>query len=388
MSESKTSRADDHKDRQRRPARSKVSADAVIRHLPIGVVVFDRQLKIIESNEAARELLQVAERIDESLQAGTASEQAGAWTEQLQGVLQARQAKSFDNVNYSYPNRLPRLLHLSCTPLEDAHNRRIGGILVIEDVTERAAIEKELAMAERLAAMGRMAARVAHELNNPLDGILRFINLAIRVIATSGQQQPVRYLEQARQGLMRMVQIISELLEYSRSTYAAFEEADVNKIVEEAVSNMEAKALAANVKIVRNLNYDMPNIRSGNLVQVFCNLIKNAIDAMSDGGTLTITTDKTEREAIISFADTGPGLKPEEKDRIFEPFFTTKPPGKGTGLGLAICKDILQRYNSTIEAENRPEGGCVFTVRIPLESCSTVGKDKTSSTADGGRDSS
>ena len=105
-----------------------------------------------------------------------------------------------------------------------------------------------------------------------------------------------------------------------------------------------------------------------NLFQVFCNLIKNAVDAMPDGGTLTITTAAwSTGEVVVSFEDTGMGL-PENAEQIFEPFFTTKPSGQGTGLGLAICKDIIEKYNGRILAENRPEGGARFTVVVPVES--------------------
>jgi len=215
--------------------------------------------------------------------------------------------------------------------------------------------------------VGKLAARVAHELNNPLDGILRYINLALRVLEERGETNASRYLQESRKGLLRMVQIISELLEFSRSTYSAMEEADINKIVEDAAQAMEAAAAANHVEVRRHYSPDMPNIRSGNLFQVFCNIIKNACDAMPDGGTLEITTCCDAHHAIIAFADTGCGLSEEVRKKLFDAFFTTKPTGKGTGLGLAICKDIVERYGGEIHAENRPEGGSIFRVLIPLE---------------------
>ena len=105
-----------------------------------------------------------------------------------------------------------------------------------------------------------------------------------------------------------------------------------------------------------------------NLFQVFCNLIKNACDAMPDAGTLAVTTRLVDNQAVIRFEDTGVGL-PEEIDRIFEPFFTTKDPGKGTGLGLAICKDIIEKYGGKIVPQRRADRGSVFTVRLPLQAC-------------------
>ena len=224
-----------------------------------------------------------------------------------------------------------------------------------------------MASAERLAAVGKLAASVAHELNNPLDGILRYINLALRIAEADQQEKLADYLRQSRKGLQRMVQIISELLEFSRSTYSSFQEADINKIVEEAVKTLESQTQENQIEIIRSYSRDMPNIRSGNLFQVFCNLIKNAIDAMGSGGKLEVTTRCDQYNLFIEFADTGTGLSKEVRDKLFEPFYTTKAPGKGTGLGLAISRDIVERYNGQILADNRPTGGSVFTVFIPLE---------------------
>ncbi len=257
-----------------------------------------------------------------------------------------------------------------CTPLDDvASGRTIGGLLVIEDVTSRLSMERRLAVSERLAAVGKLAAKVAHELNNPLDGIMRYINLGIRVCESGGgQDNVVRYLTEARKGLTRMVQILGELLEFSRSSYGTYDEANVNRYVEDAVNAMQDKAIRKGVTIVCNMEGVMPPLRVGsNLFQVFCNLIKNAVDAMPGGGTLTITTRLINGEVVVAFEDTGVGL-PENTEQIFQPFFTTKPNGQGTGLGLAICKDIIEKYNGRIFAEKRPEGGARFTVVVPIES--------------------
>jgi len=245
----------------------------------------------------------------------------------------------------------------------------IGGLLVVEDVTASLSMEKRLAVSERMAALGKLAARVAHELNNPLDGILRYLGLARRVIEQNEPARATQYLEQSRAGLLRMVQIVTDLLEFSRSAHGSAEKTSINAMVEEAVKATSDKAAQSGVSVVCSLEDRLPVVRSGeNLFQVFYNLIKNAIDAMPDGGTLTVTTSMTDHDVLIRFEDTGTGLPPEI-DRIFEPFFTTKAPGKGTGLGLAICRDIVEKYKGRLTAENREQGGARFTVRIPLESC-------------------
>jgi signal transduction histidine kinase len=339
--------------------------ETILHALPIGVVAFDHDLKVINSNEMAARLISLGEYIDVSLAAGTDAKIWRDWKAELKRAVSTQCPCHFDNVAYNIKGKT-RLLSIVCVPLKDGGDDLSGAIL-IEDNTEKVHIQRALANSERLAAVGKLAAKVAHELNNPMDGILRYLSLAIRIIEHEQMEKPLDYLQQCRKGLTRMVHIISELLEFSRSAYATFEHATVETIIEEAIKAYEGKASAANVAIIRDYGASKIKIRSGNLFQVFCNLIKNAIDVMPDGGTLTISTKKSTDEAMVAeFHDTGPGLAPEHIEQAFEPFFTTKTDGKGTGLGLAICKDIIEKYDGGITAHNAAGGGCVFTVRLPI----------------------
>jgi len=341
--------------------------------MPWGVVVFDRQLRMTDSNRPAEVLLGREGDVAEALGAGTEQTAASGWRSQLEETLRSGQTSVFDNVAFARNGR-SYTLRMACAPLAgEESGGLLGGILLLEDMTARRAMESELAGAERLAAVGKLAARVAHELNNPLDGILRYLNLSLRVAEKQGSESLAHYLRESRRGLLRMVQIVSELLEFSRSTYSAFQEADLNKIVEEAIRAFESQAAERGVSVVRRYGGDVPNVRSGNLFQVFCNLVKNAIDAMEGGGRLEVATRCDAHNVLIEFADTGPGIAEENKGRLFEPFFTTKAAGKGTGLGLAISKDIVERYNGQIRAENGAGGGATFTVAIPLEHAHPAG---------------
>jgi signal transduction histidine kinase len=227
---------------------------------------------------------------------------------------------------------------------------------------------ERLEMSGRLAALGKLAARVAHELNNPLDGILRYINLALRLLQDTPESRLTAYLSESRTGLMRMAQIIGDLLEYTRTTEGMCEAMNVNQVVEEALRSCQAAAEAAGVVTTVDFQArEMPGVTGSRLYQVCTNLIKNAIDAMPQGGRLTITTGIVHDEVVIRVADTGVGL-PQPAERIFEPFFTTKPPGKGTGLGLTICKDFVESMEGSLAAATGEGGGAVFTVRIPVGS--------------------
>lgn len=336
--------------------------------LPVGIVTFDRDLKITNANALAATLIQLYEQIDESLAGGTSKELGRNWTEQFKSAISTGQMRRFDSVSYAANGRT-KLLHIICTPLKKPRAKRaLGGALIIEDITEKTNADKRLANAERLAAIGRLATKVAHELNNPMDGILRYINLAIRIIEQENLEKPHEYLTHCRQGLIRMVQIVSELLEFARGTYPSFEQVRIEQIIEDAVKTMGSDAQSSEVRILTNYASTLPKVRSGNLFQVFCNLIKNALDAMPNGGQLSISAHLTTETVVVKFQDTGEGFVPKNAELIFEPFFTTKDKSKGTGLGLAISKDIVERYNGRITAENAPGGGSIFTVYLPVTS--------------------
>lgn len=279
-----------------------------------------------------------------------------------------------------------------------------GFILTLINVTSVVELERQLAAHERLLSIGRLAAKVAHELNNPLDGILRYLGLARKLVVaesaaaasaegttSSGARaktsagaggSPILvsagkvagYLDEARAGLMRMAKIIRELLEFSRRSPGGAEELGVNEVVEQAIRAVSPRADDQGVLIAADFqDRHMPALPGGRLLQVCLNLLKNALDVMPRGGRLMISTGVVGDDVVLRFADTGPGL-PADASRLFEPFHTTKPQGEGTGLGLAICKDIVEGMGGGIEASRGEEAGAVFTVRIPRARGKTKGE--------------
>ena len=342
-------------------------APAVLQSLPVGVIVFDKELKILNANSCASDLIDVRTTADVTLAIGTNEKIWGNWRKILREVIKDGKICRFDNVSYCLADKMS-LLQITCAPLRKSSADSIqGGLIMLENMTERANIQKQLANIERLAALGKLASKVAHELNNPIDGIMRYINLAKRAISEEGLSKPVEYLEHAGEGLKRMVQIITELLEFSRSRYSTLEDTPMDKIIDDAIKFVEPKAVAAGVEIERQFKSPLPKARGGNLFQVFCNLLKNAVEAMPDGGKVTISCGVSDDNiAVIKFRDTGPGFEPANSEAIFEPFFTTKTGGRGTGLGLAICRDIIEKYGGKITAQNAPNVGSIFTVYLPL----------------------
>lgn len=341
-------------------------APFILQSLPIGIAIFDKELKTINANPIAAELIDLRANTDSSLAAGTNEKIWGDWHKTLSEVVEIGKIHRFDNVAYRKIDK-QSVLQITCAPLTDGLNDVIqGGLLLLEDITEKANAQKQMANTERLAAMGKLASKVAHELNNPIDGIMRYINLAKRTISEANLPKPVEYLEHAGDGLKRMVQIITKLLEFSRNRYSSLEDTPIDKLIDDAVKFIEPAAKALSVEIERQYPSALPTVKGGNLFQVFCNLLKNAVEAMPDGGKVTISWDISEDNvAMIKFRDTGPGFDPANSEAIFEPFFTTKT-GKGTGLGLAICRDIIEKYRGKITAQNFPASGGIFTVHLPL----------------------
>jgi signal transduction histidine kinase len=356
---------------------------AILQSLPVGVIVFDKELKVVNANLCASDLVEIQQNADAALAAGTNEKIWGDWRKILLDVIENGKSYHFDNVSYRTTGS-QAVLQITCVPLTGSPDNSIqGGLIMLENITERENIKKQLANTERLAALGKLASKVAHELNNPIDGIMRYINLAKRTIGKEGMSKPVEYLEHATEGLKRMVQIITELLEFSRSRYSALEDMPLDKIIDDAIKFIEPQARAAEVEIEKQYPSALPKTRSGNLFQVFCNLLKNAVEAMPDGGKVTISCDVSDdnagstsrlcsgqagspRVAAIKFRDTGTGFATENSEAIFEPFFTTKTGSKGTGLGLAICRDIIEKYGGKITAQNSPVAGSIFTVYLPL----------------------
>ncbi len=333
------------------------------------VVLFDRTQSVVHRNAAADSILVGGMTIDAVLAPVSACEGVIDWRIAVERLLNRDGRQAYTGVVYGAGTDTPRRLDLHMRALHGPDGDVVGGVLAATDVSPTERLEQQLAELERFAGSGKLVARVAHELNNPLDGILRYINLSLRVLDRDETSKAAEYLTECRKGLMRMVQITGDLLVYSRSQRDEGEPSTINAIVDEAVRSMEGTAADAGVVVTANFrNEGMPSMQGTKLYQVCCNLIKNALSAMPDGGMLTVTTGVVQSTVVLRFEDTGVGL-PEDAEKVFEPFFTTRGDEGGTGLGLPICREFVEQAGGTITAEQRDGGGAVFTVRIPIAAC-------------------
>jgi two-component system NtrC family sensor kinase len=240
---------------------------------------------------------------------------------------------------------------------------------VRERTEQLVAVQRSMAQSEKLASLGRLAAGVAHEINNPLGGILTFSMLAME---DCGPEHALHSkLDLIAKQALRCREIVRGLLDFSRQSEAATAATAVNGVVEKTLALLANQALFHNVKTVRDLAAELPPvlIDPGQLQQVLVNLGLNAVDAMDGGrGTLTVTTryEPSRREVLVSVGDTGKGIPEDTLPLIFEPFFTTKKVGEGTGLGLSIVHGIVTRVGGKIEVQTSPSG-TTFTMHFPIE---------------------
>jgi two-component system NtrC family sensor kinase len=232
---------------------------------------------------------------------------------------------------------------------------------------ELVAVQIQMAQSEKLASIGRLAAGVAHEINNPLAGILTFSMLALE---DCDDDHPLKEsLEVIVKQTLRCRETVKGLLGFARQSGAAPSITEVNSLVDKTLLLLENQAIFQNIRTVRNFDPELPRVflDAGELQQVIVNIVINAADAMEENGTLTIETVKAlpTQEILIRISDTGKGIPDDELPFIFEPFFTTKKVGKGTGLGLAIVHGIVTRAGGKIEVSTSPRG-TTFTIRLPI----------------------
>jgi two-component system NtrC family sensor kinase len=239
---------------------------------------------------------------------------------------------------------------------------------------QRTLLYDRIRHSEKMALIGRMAASVAHEINNPLQIILHQAGWLDELLS---EEDPscLKNSDEYRPSILKIMNhvkragtITHRLLGFSRSTDGLKSATDINALVEETVSFLEKEAQDHRIIIHRNLDSSLPPITtdSSQLQQVFLNILNNGIDAIGNDGEMIISTSATAKQVIIEFADSGPGLSDDALKKVFEPFFTTKKMGSGTGIGLAISLSIMERLGGTIEAQNRLEGGCAFRVILPV----------------------
>ncbi len=251
----------------------------------------------------------------------------------------------------------------------------IGLAAIIKDVTERRwaeerekELQQELYLSSRLASIGELAAGVAHEINNPLTGIIGFSQ---RLLRKSTDETVKRDLERIHNEALRAAMVVQNLLTFARRHEPKKEYSDVNDILQKALELRAYELRTSNIEAVTDTAPSLPQIMADfhQIQEVFLNIILNAEQAMTEancGGKLSIKTWKTKGYIRVSFTDNGPGIPAEQLDKVFDPFFTTRGERGGTGLGLSVCHGIMAEHGGRIYARSKPGEGTTFFIELPL----------------------
>jgi len=227
--------------------------------------------------------------------------------------------------------------------------------------------QNQLLQSEKMASLGKLAAGVAHEINSPLTGILTYSSLLHE--AKQDGDRDKEDLEVIVNETNRCKMIVKGLLDFARQTEPQKVLSDINEVTQKSINLISHQASIQNVKIERKIQPDLPQIMIdvGQIQQVFINILLNAIEAMPQGGILTVSSEIEDQMVIVGFTDTGIGIPEENLPKIFDPFFTTKKQGKGTGLGLSVSYGIIERHRGKLEVKSQVGKGTTFTVKLPIK---------------------
>ena len=347
----------------------------VLDNSPMIVITTDLEGHVVSFNPRAQESLGYS--LDEiigkpaSMLYQNPNERQGLLEQVEKGVVRDFEATLSGKDGRAFP------ASITLSQLRDAEGKMIGTVGIARDISQRKALMNQVLLSERLAAVGRLAAGVAHEINNPLAVIGEIGGFLAECVEDDPQGQDPETFEELSQGLPKLLQqvercrtITHRLLNFSRKSEVKVKDTDIKMALEEVFPFLEKEAQLSNVEVHRELPDDLPLLRieEVQLQEIFINLINNARQAIGKrgGGNIWIEGERQDGKVILTIRDDGPGIPEEVKDKLFDPFVTTKAPGLGTGLGLSICYGIVKRYDGAITVESEPDRGATFRVILPV----------------------
>ena len=354
----------------------------IVRSLNSGLVTLDLDERVIFFNDAAADITGYR-FVDVNLQPirdaiPTLAPLMDAAPVLLQGPIRPRV-----ELRVERPDGTLAYLGVSLTALRDAHGKRSGTILIMQDITSVKSLEDKLLRQEHLSAIGKLSAAIAHEIRNPLASISGSIEMLRMMLDPPDEERQL--MDIVIREVDRLNGLIEEFLDYARPERYRRSDVALGELVDETLRMFRqdpriAEDVTLEVDASLSASERLVHVDAGRLQQVVWNLLRNAADALNGPGTIWVRggVSRSRRtgqvQALLIIEDNGPGLPDEVLPNLFEPFFTTKE--GGTGLGLATCHRIVSGHGGTMDAENRPEGGARFIVRLPcLPSEGDAGED-------------
>jgi len=339
----------------------------VLDGIPTGVLTVDSRGLVTSLNGAAERLL----GIRASMAVGRPVEIVLEHARELSGWVRAALGghglpQETDLSLTGAPRRMT--VRVSAAELRDESGRPDGLVVLLRDVTEVSRLELQLRRADKLAALGTLAAGVAHEVKNPLHALSLNLHLLTQELEAPrpSREEIATYVGVLRAEIDRIHRIVENFLRFARPSIPEVKPLDLNALVERVLSVVAFEAADRGVTVATEFDPRLESVPGdeGQLAQVVLNLVINALQAMPAGGALTVGTRRQERWAELTVRDTGEGIPAELVPQIFDPYFTTRP--AGVGLGLAIAHRIVEGHNGTIEVESRAGEGTLMLVRLPL----------------------
>ena len=350
----------------------------IIDALPIGIYVIDNQYRLVTWNKK-RETGILGISRDRVIGKNVFSVFSKMPQEKLRDEFDRvfSHGSTFEEETVSFSSGEKRFYHLRKIPMS-VEGRTITHVITLgEDITDRKRLEESLFTNEKLASIGKLAAGIAHEINNPLAAISGCVEGLISrskdpsLACVAAFEDFPEYLKIIDDEIRRCKDIIDNLLNFSRAKELQQEEISLNDTLDQTLQLLSHHKAFRQITVIKDLDPSCPHIvgNDGELRQVFLAMAINAVDAMKEAGTLTIRTGTEIRNGLtmvcVEFQDTGAGIPQQNLNRIFDPFFTTKPVGKGTGLGLSICYGIVRSHEGFIKATSEVGKGSLFQIYFP-----------------------
>jgi two-component system, NtrC family, sensor histidine kinase HydH len=351
--------------RATRSSLSRVQAfsDNLVEKMPVGLLAVDREGRVISFNQTAENLLgkSSSEVMGEN---GEGSLPSPLWN--LVDRVRRADRPVLEELECPVGSGEPLPLSVSATRLKENDGTLLGYLLLLRDLREIRALEREVKRNERLASLGRLAAGVAHEIRNPLSSIKGFATYFKE--RYRGVPEDQRTAEIMIQEVERLNRAITQLLEFARPIHIRRESTNMDVLIDRSLDMVRSQAEVQGVRLEKSIEQGIGEIEidQDRMNQVLLNLYLNAMQAMGEGGTLTVGLASREKggKVGLTVADTGCGIEEKDLSHIFDPYYTTKP--GGTGLGLPIVYNIVEAHRGEIQVESRPGGGTVITVLLPI----------------------
>jgi PAS domain S-box-containing protein len=345
----------------------------------IGTIVVDAEtMRVVMANQAAVEMF----RFSSPQEIRGADPLAFIHPGDREEILELAAKSLFEQDSHQTHNlravtKDGREIWISATGARIKHEGRLAGLISFTDITEQKRQNERLIMTDRLASIGELASGTAHELNNPLTSIIGFSQLLMEREVPDDIREDLKLINSEAQ---RAADVTKNLLTFARKHAPVKQLGQISNIIEDVLKLRAYEHKVNNIAVVKQLHPYLPEMMIDyfQMQQVFMNIIINAeyfMIAAHGKGTLTIATKRQNSSVVVSFADDGPGIPPENLKRIFDPFFTTKETGKGTGLGLSICHGIVTEHGGQIYARSQLGKGATIHVELPINGVQTISKE-------------